>query len=68
MQDLEPEEGVHFLNAPAGGQAARPVRTGARTLFADSFHGFVALDIDEERIVAEFVDTAGRVRYTRELR
>jgi tartrate-resistant acid phosphatase type 5 len=68
VQDLEPEDGVHFLNAPAGGQAARPVRTGERTLFADSFHGFVALDIDEERIVAEFVDTAGRVRYTKELR
>jgi hypothetical protein len=68
VQDLAPEDGVHFLNAPAGGQAARPIRTGPRTLFADSFHGFVALDVDEERIAAEFVDTAGKVRYIKELR
>jgi len=68
VQDLEAESGVHFLNAPAGGQAARPVRTGPLTLFADYFHGFVVLEIDEVRIKVEFVDTEGRVRHRKEIR
>jgi hypothetical protein len=66
-QHLKPEEGVHFFTGAAGCQTARPIRTGPLTLFADSFYGFVALEIDEERIKVTFVDTEGTVRYETEI-
>lgn len=68
VQELKPEDGVHFLDAPAGGQAARPAKSGPLTLFADSFFGFVALEIDKERINVEFVDTEGKVRHQTEIK
>ena len=68
VQELRPEDGVHFLDAPAGGQAARPAKSGPLTLFADSFFGFVALEIDKERIKVEFVDTEGKVRHQTEIK
>lgn len=67
-QHLQPEDGVHFLVAPAAGQATRPVKSGPRTLFADSFYGFVLLEVSTERIRAAFVDTEGKVRYQTEIR
>ena len=68
VQDLKPEDGVHFLDAPAGGQAARPAKSGPLTLYSDSFFGFVAMDINRDRIKVEFVDTDGKVRYQKEIK
>lgn len=67
-QHLQPEGGVHFLVAPASGQSARPVKTGPMTLYADSFYGFVVLDIDEGSIRVSFVDDQGKTRYQTEIR
>lgn len=63
VQDLAPEAGIHFLDAPAGGQAVRPAKSGPLTIHADSFHGFVAMEIDKEQAKVEFVDVEGKVRY-----
>jgi tartrate-resistant acid phosphatase type 5 len=68
VQHLKPEGGVHFLVAPAAGQAARPAKSGPLTWFTDSFYGFTALEIDAERIKATFVDTDLKVRYETEIR
>lgn len=68
VQHLKPEGGVHFLVAPASGQSARPVKTGPMTLYADSFYGFVVLEMDERSIRAAFVDDQGRTRYETEIR
>jgi predicted phosphodiesterase len=68
VQDLREENGVHFLNAPAGGQTARPAKSGPLTLFADSFFGFMALEIDGDRIRVDFIDTEGKLRHRKEIR
>lgn len=68
VQHLKPEDGVHQIDAPAGGQNARPAQSGPMTLFADSHFGFVVLDINQERIQVEMVDTEGKVRYRTEIK
>ena len=68
VQHLKPEGGVHFLIAAAGGQAARPAKSGPLTLFTDSFYGFAVLETDAERIKVTFVDTEGKVRYETQIR
>jgi tartrate-resistant acid phosphatase type 5 len=68
VQDLKPEAGVHFMDAPAGGQAARPAKSGPLTIHSDSFHGFVTLDISRELIKVNFVDMDGKIRYQTEIK
>jgi hypothetical protein len=68
VQDLKPEDGIHFLIGPSGGQAARPAATGPLTLFTDSFEGFIVMNIDKDRIMVEFVDTDGQVHYKKEIK
>jgi tartrate-resistant acid phosphatase type 5 len=63
VQDLQSEGGVHFLVAPSAGQKNRPVKTGPKTLAADTFEGFTVFDIDEQHLKVSFVDCEGKVRY-----
>ncbi|MGB9604458.1 MAG: metallophosphoesterase [Bryobacteraceae bacterium] len=68
VQHLKPQGGLHFLVAPASGQSARPVKKGPGTLYADSFYGFVVLEIDQRQISVAFVDDQGKERYRTEIR
>ncbi len=68
VQHLKTEGGVHHLIGAAGGQAARPAKSGPLTLFTDSLYGFTALEIDAQRIQVTFVDTEGKVRYETQIR
>lgn len=63
VQDLQPEDGVHFLVAPSAGQKNRPVKSGPRTLAVDTFEGFTVFDIDAQHLKVLFVDSDGKVRY-----
>jgi hypothetical protein len=63
MQDLQPEGGVHFLVAPSAGQKNRVVKTGPKTLAADTFEGFTVFDIDAQHLRVSFVDCEGKVRH-----
>jgi hypothetical protein len=68
VQVLGPEAGVHFLDAPVGGQSVRPAKTGPLTVHSDSFYGFVVLEFSKERAQVEFVDTDRKVRYRTEIK
>lgn len=67
-QHLKPIDGVHFFVTPSSGQSARPTRKGERTIAADSFDGFVVLDIDPAAFKVTFVDKEGKARYETQIR
>jgi len=68
FQELQPEDGVHFIVLPTAGQGIRPAVSGPRTIQAGSLYGFGVIDAGATGLHLSFVDTEGKVRYRASLK
>lgn len=67
MQELKPEEGVHFFVAGAGGATLYETNEYPRTLFKSSVHGFGVLEATDRAASLSFVGLDGKTLYRREI-
>jgi hypothetical protein len=69
MQHLEPDGGVHFFVAGAGGAHQRPMHPHPRTIFARTdLHGFAVIDATRSHLTVRFVADDGSEIYAYTLR
>jgi tartrate-resistant acid phosphatase type 5 len=70
LQELKPEDGVHFFVSGGGGAGSYPFRFPdyRHSVFKQEQYGFTVLDADNEQLRMQFIDLNGKELYSSVIR
>jgi hypothetical protein len=70
LQELKPEDGVHFFVSGGGGAGVYPFRQGnyPHSAFKQEQYGLTVMDANQEQITMRFVDLNGKEIYSTNIR